>query len=288
METMPGYFLIQTPDLPKFKGPETGLRPTLRTGIADDRPDEWIPVESLNPTFPMDRVDAIIGPRQSERLAKAQQSQINNLLTGLSQGIDVLVQNSAWRHQFTESKVIQGSRENIFDQLSSLWHLAVARFKEACPENQDAPEAKALKIEEKDRLEEALPLANTPSEPLEPEPRPNPEAFENFQKVIVKYPDVALKPAPELPFDLGAQAASVAQNPAEVKKGLNALRQQKLSLDQKIKTEAQARQLKAEALKTHQSEAFKQALPEILGGVKTLFELPKSKCDPVSTPSNPK
>lgn len=47
--------------------------------------------------------------------------------------------------------------------------------------------------------------------------------------------------------------------------------------DQKIKTEAQAKQLNDKALQTHQSAALKQALHDILAGVKTLFETP-TKC----------
>lgn len=235
-------------------------------------------VEQLRPTDPVDEYEK----QAAEEFEKAfleQQAQTRSFLKGLERGIEVISKNAEWRHQFSEAKAMQGEdKENIFDQLSSLYHLAVARFKEAFPPK-DKAEAKDNKAEAP--TDKATPAGTRTSQPAtqpatqktqQPQPadatdqqteqdeaelKPNPEAFKHYQKVLVRYPALALMDKEAIPFDMGKQAALSSKNPDKLMKLVQEKRNTFNKIQQKIRTEIENKQLEGDKAAEFQWEQLK-------------------------------
>lgn len=234
-------------------------------------------VEHLNPASPVDEYEKQ-AVEEFEKALQDQQAQTLGFLKGVEQGIDVIHKNAEWRHQFSEAKALQGEdKENIFDQLSSLYHLTVARFKEACPPK-DKAEAKENKAEA--TADKAAPTdkqANKPAsesaaqqqkpadaadqsaEPDEAELKPNPEAFKHYQKVLNRYPALALMDKEMIPFDMGRQAALSSKNPDKLMKFVQQKRNTFNKIQQKIRTKIENKQLKEDKAAEFQREQLRNS-----------------------------
>lgn len=230
-------------------------------------------VEQLNPASPVDEYEKQ-ATEEFEKALQDQQAQTRSFLKGVEQGLDVIHKNAEWRHQFSEAKAVQGEdKENIFDQLSSLYHLTVARFKEACP-----PKAKENKAEatadkaaptgtqaNKQARESAAPqpkpadATDQAAEPEEIELKPNPEAFKHYQKVLNRYPALALMDKEVIPFDMGRQAALSSKNPDKLMQFVQQKRNAFNKIQLKIRTEIENKQLKEDKAAEFQREQLRNS-----------------------------
>ncbi len=243
----------QTPA--KFRG---HLEPSFSVPLETKAPLQG--VEQLNVNVP-------ISEQQLEAIGKSKEVQKRvgeGAVTGIRNGLQVITNHGEWRRRFDTSKALQGQSENIFDQLSSLLHLILARFNEAIvakiPEPTPVAQVEATPTPPKqswlDWGKEKLNLSNSTHTELQSGAGGNPVAFMHYQQVIQKYPNLALETDTTLPFDLGEQAIQASANPTAKRTQLNQVRNQ---LVEKLKIPVEKKQSGQLS-----QEAFQNVLSEVL------------------------
>lgn len=196
-----------------------------------------------------------LSAEESEAIKKemeAQQKQVEGLLKGLDKAFDVVTHGNQWLKTFQASPAVKD--ENIFDRLSSLYHLTAGRFREYAPKKLVTLQPTAAKSAEKPNPKETVdgitnPAANSKNQVASEEkllPKPNTEAFKHYQKVLSTYSDLALKTKEDLPFDLGQKTALTSQKPQQLLTLLQNKRNEFKKIQDRIQAEAKQKQQKQE------------------------------------------
>lgn len=161
-----------------------------------------------------------------QKTMEAQQKQAEGLVKGIEGALDVATHGKQWLNAFQASPGSQ--KQNLFDHLSSLYHVAAGRFREHAPAKPTNHANKASQNPEaKDKTSS---------------PKPNAEAFEHYRQVLNRHPDLALKSKEALPFDLGQKAALTSSKPKQTLTFLQNKRNQFNQIQTRIQAEAKQKQ----------------------------------------------